>query len=53
MDAVTHDFLFDFVISFFSAAPSSGLRSSNEHNRSSETDMTAPKFYIGQPASHG
>jgi len=38
-------FRFDLVISFFNAAPSSGLSSSNEHSRSSETDMTAPKFY--------
>ena len=37
-------FLFDFVISFLSAAPSRGLSSSKEHSKSSETDMTAPKF---------
>jgi hypothetical protein len=40
----TYLFLFDFVISFFSAAPSRGLSSSKEHSKSSETDMTAPKF---------
>lgn len=46
-EPVTTDlFLFDFVISFFSAAPSRGLSSSKEHSRSSDTDMTAPKFYI-------
>jgi hypothetical protein len=37
-------FRFDLVISFLSAAPSSGLSSSKEHSKSSETDMTAPKF---------
>jgi hypothetical protein len=36
------------VISFFNAAPSSGFNSSNEHSKSSETDMTAPKFYSCQ-----
>lgn len=40
----THDFRLLLVISFFNAAPSSGLSSSKEHKRSSETDMTAPKF---------
>lgn len=40
----THDFRLLFVISFFSAAPSKGLSSSNEQSKSSETDMTAPKF---------
>ena len=40
----THLFRLDLVISFFNAAPSSGLSNSKEHSRSSETDMTAPKF---------
>jgi hypothetical protein len=42
----TYLFLFDFVISFFSAAPSRGLSNSKEHSKSSETDMTAPKFWL-------
>lgn len=41
---MTYLFLFDFVISFLSAAPSRGLSSSKEHSKSSDTDMTAPKF---------
>lgn len=45
-DERTDLFLFDFVISFLSAAPSRGLSSSKEHSRSSETDMTAPKFWL-------
>ena len=44
----TYDFRLLLVISFFNAAPSSGFSSSNEHKRSSDTDMTAPKFCIRQ-----